>query len=126
MGGLLLLPELRFRRSPHRRHRTKDWLKVKFYREVDCVVTARNTGACNAYLAVYDDRGHLTQIGSASMIGKPDAKVGDVVEVKYLSWRAGGALVQPSVLRIRPDKQAEDCSVSQLVPAYRSPLEVLS
>ena len=103
--------------------RTSDWLKLKVYREIDCIVTARNTGACNARLGVWSG-GTIVDVGSASMIGKPDAQVGDVVEVKYLSWQVGGALVQPSVLRIRDDKRPEDCSAAQLVPAYRGMVEV--
>lgn len=101
-----------------------DWLKVKFYREVDCVVTERNVGACNAHLALYDSSGWLVSVGSASMVGKPDAAVGDVVQVKYLSWVPGGCLVQPSVLRVRRDKSAPDCLLSQLVPSHRSVIEV--
>ena len=110
-------------------------LKAKFTHTVDCVVLARNIGPqgkLNAVLGVYQKvngsgplggipigptteiTGEAVEIGNCSMIGKPDAQPGDVVEVKYLYAGAGGRLVQPTLLRIRDDKPAEDCSLEQL------------
>jgi hypothetical protein len=36
--------------------------------------------------------------------------------VRYLYW-GGGALVQPTMLRTRPDKEPADCLLSQ-IPSY--------
>lgn len=95
--------------------RTDTQLKLKFYRECDAIVTARNVdGRTNASLAVYDVDGSLRPIGSCSMLGKPDAAVGDVVEVKYLNAGTSGWLYQPTLLRIRHDKAAGECSIDQL------------
>lgn len=94
-------------------------LKVKFRKSVDCVVTARDVnGKLNARLAVFD-RGELRSIGGCSMIGKPDAKVGDVVEVGYLYATEELTLYTPSLTRIREDKRAEDCTIDQLVPVSK-------
>lgn len=62
------------------------------------------------------DGSSLRRIGGCSMIGKPDARPGDVVEVQYLYW-TGEALYQPRMTRIREDKERGDCHVQQLSPA---------
>lgn len=93
-------------------------LKVKNHQTVDAVVLARNTnGATNATLGLVKD-GQMVVIGSCTMIGK-QGEVGQVVEVRYLSWRTGGALVQPRVVQVRTDKAPADCLFDQLVPATR-------
>lgn len=89
-------------------------LKLKFTKTVDCIILQRNRDRdCNAVLGVYDGK-RVVEIGCCSMIGKPDAQVGDVVEVEYLY--AMKRLVQPTLLRLRPDKRAcpRDCSIDQL------------
>lgn len=93
-------------------------LKFKVTHTVDCVVTARNgSDHMNATLGLYETAKSFlpVTIGNTSMIGKPDAKVGDVVEVRYLYAGAGGRLVQPTVLRKRTDKYPPDCLIDQLV-----------
>lgn len=54
----------------------------------------------------------LEPFGSCSAIGKPEC-VGQVIEVKYLYRQEGGALVQPTMLRIREDKTPEECTWDQ-------------
>lgn len=89
-------------------------LKLKITTTVDCVVLDRNRDSkSNFVLGVHRD-GSLVEIGCASAIGKPDAKVGEVVEVKYLYVGADGRLTQPTVLRLRNDKAAADCDDSAL------------
>lgn len=117
--------------------RVKTVLKLKVKRTVDCIVKARNVGegpnvrgeitpTKNAHLMVYGPGGEVP-LGSCTMIGKPDAQPGDVVEVEYLSWKGeGGHLVQPNLLRIRDDKLPMECHVGQLIPSNRDVLEVLS
>jgi len=90
-------------------------VKVKLTKTVDAVVTGRNLdGHTNATLALYDGAGELVDIGKCSMIGKPDAQVGDVIEVKYLYVGAGGRLYQPRCMRLRTDKLAAECLLDQL------------
>ena len=95
--------------------RVDDVVKVKVTHTVDCVVLDRNVGGkTNARLGLYRKDGSLGYVGNCSMIGKPDAQPGDVVEVKYLYAGAGGNLVQPTVIRQRDDKRATDCGTDQL------------
>jgi ATP-dependent DNA ligase len=95
--------------------RTDNGLKVKLTKTADVVVVARNTdGKENATLAVYDSDGTLVDIGKCSMIGKANAMVGDVIEAKFLYVGANGRLYQPRMMRIRTDKAATECFLSQL------------
>lgn len=112
------------------RKRSRDVLKVKITYTVDCVVVARNTtSACNAELAVTGPDGTLVPVGSTSMIGKPDAAVGDVVEVRCLyvqppaKDRPLGTLYQPTLLRIRDDKTPGECQADQFVYPDRTVLD---
>ena len=96
--------------------RSKDVLKYKFVKTADVVVTEVNRPDPkhgSFYFGVHHD-GEFIPLGSCSAIGKPDAKVGDVIEVAYL-YRdpTGGGLVQPRMTRIREDKPAEECDTSQ-------------
>jgi bifunctional non-homologous end joining protein LigD len=95
--------------------RTRDVLKVKHVRSVECVVTERNRGAAsNMVLSVQRD-GELVEVGACSAIGKGDPPVGSIVEVEFLYW-TGFRLYQPRMLRLRPDKTAEQCLYDQLAP----------
>jgi len=94
--------------------------KIKFVSTADVVVTAstrsrnaagRETGSFA--FSVYNEAGELVPLGACSAIGKPEVAVGDVIEVKYLSYW-GGALVQPRMVRVRDDKPAEACVLTQL------------
>jgi ATP-dependent DNA ligase len=91
--------------------RTRDVLKVKLTYTADVVVTGRNrpnrdgSASLNVQFAAWQD-GQLVPAGSASMIGKPDCRLGDVIEVEYLNFQ--GAFVQPTVIRVRHDKTADE------------------
>lgn len=110
---------LRHRRSSYDWDlRTTHTLKCKLTHTLDCVILDRNIGGpdkMNAVLGLTNSTDELQPVGQCSMIGKPDAQPGDVVEVKYLYAGAGGKLVQPTVLRIRDDKPPADCNTDQLV-----------
>lgn len=96
--------------------RTSDILKIKVTRTIDVVVTARNLdGHRNAELGLWND-GVLTVVGRCSMVGKPDAQPGDVVEVTFLNVLDGSnpSLYQPRLMRTRPDRTSESCDYSQL------------
>lgn len=96
--------------------RTEYGLKVKLTKTVDVFVISRNTdGKENATLGVRDGvDGPPVVVGKCSMIGKPNAQPGDVIEVKYLYVGANGRLYQPRMMRIRKDKAADECLISQL------------
>lgn len=92
-----------------------DAVKLKVTHTVDCVVTQRNRDSkANMVLGLWDGP-KLVEVGSASAIGKPDAPVGAVVEVKYLYASADDRrLTQPTVLRVRTDKAPIACTLDQL------------
>lgn len=100
--------------------RVTSMLKLKFFREADLVISERDVDGCNARYYVFDDEtGERVDMGGCSMIGKPDAQPGDVVEVRYLYVGAGGSLYTPSLQRIRDDKAPEECLTSQFRPVNR-------
>lgn len=106
--------------APYRETRTTDVLKLKFVKTIDCVVTGRDGGgACNAELGVYEN-GELRVVGACSMIGKPDAQPGQVVEVKALYATGSLTLYQPRMVRIRLDKAAKECDVQQIIDIVTS------
>lgn len=96
--------------------RVKHTLKAKFRSTVDAVIMERDRdGHSNFILGLYDHDGVLKEIGSSSAIGKPDGQVGDVIEVAYLYAMPGtNSIVQPSVVKLRPDKKPEDATAGQL------------
>ena len=92
--------------------RVRTQLKLKFVKTADVVITARDVdGHTNAHLGVYQD-GKLVPVGACSMIGKPNAQVGDVVEVRYLYW-TGASVYQPRLVRVRTDKAPAECTDGQ-------------
>lgn len=107
--------------------RVRHSLKVKFTHTVDCIILNRNTGGPdkqNATLGITNTNGNIDILGNCSMIGKPDAQPGQVVEVKYLYVGAGGKLVQPTLLRIREDKTPNECTIDQLSFVNKTVLEL--
>lgn len=109
--------------------RSPEMLKVKFWRDIDCVVTdLQRNGKANIGLAVYDnntlvDVGEVTALAGDGM----NVSVGDVVCVKYLYAVDPDRprLYQPTLPRLRDDKPAEQCTIDQLDNAYRN-LNVLT
>lgn len=90
-------------------------LKLKIKNTVDCIVVERNKGGKENFVLGLWDGMDLVEVGNASAIGKPDAQVGDVIEVQYLYTGAGNKLVQPTVLKVRADKSSAACKIDQLV-----------
>lgn len=97
--------------------RAKNQLKYKFVKDADVVILERDRmGTKNAILGVHDDNRDLVEIGSCSMIGKPDLQPGDVALVKYLYW-TGAAMIQPRLVEQRTDKLPTECDLEQF-PEY--------
>ena len=113
--------------------RVKHSVKAKFVKTADVVVTkstrgrneaGRETGAFSfgVYTEWAEDsegtnRLGFKNLGACSAIGKPETKEGDVIEVAYLYRGEGGGLVQPRMIRLRPDKTPTDCTLDQF-PTY--------
>ena len=106
--------------------------KLKFTETADVIITGKNSGESkhskrggdkiNYEFGVYApdpdaDEGFpwtVQHVGNCSGIGKADAEVGDVIEVEYLYVGAGGRLVQPRMIGLRPDKAPRECTSAQL------------
>lgn len=93
--------------------RVRHTLKVKFVHTADVVVTAferPDVRHGSASLAVYHGD-TLVPVGGCSLIGKPEVAVGDVIEVAFAHFR--DAMIQPRMLRTRPDKTPAECTIGQ-------------
>lgn len=113
---------LRHLYKPYVQARTTHVLKHKFVKSVDLIVTGRSTEPMSATLGAIDPHtSRMVTVGACSMIGKPPAQVGDVVEVQFLYW-TGSSLYQPRLVRIREDKSTLQCTLDQFKPYTREVL----
>lgn len=106
-------------------------LKWKFLKRAEVVITA-NAG--NAYaMAVFDADGNERAIGKVfagttnQTRAELDRRLGEgerpVAEVEYLYATADDQLFQPVFLRVREDKEPEECGLDQLVHAGEAEAE---
>lgn len=96
--------------------RSYSTLKCKFIKDIDCfVVEVGRNNKHNIVVAVYDDTGEEVEVGTVTAYAGdgPRIEVGDVVVVQYLGW-LGTKLIQPTRPRLRQDKDAHECLLSQL------------
>lgn len=112
-GEGVMVKDIRGEYQPGKRVGTV--LKAKFVRSADCVVTGVGVGGKDNYeLGLYRD-GKLVVVGQCSSIGKDAAKVGDVIEVRFLNVGGDNRLYQPRMIgNVRRDKTAAECVFSQL------------
>lgn len=105
--------------APYIGKRSTDILKVKFRKEIDCVVSELGRdGKANMVLVVYDADGKTVEISECTALAgdKDRIQVGDVVTVTYLyAQEENRRLVQPTLPRIRHDKLPSECTIDQLV-----------
>ena len=109
-------------------------VKIKMVKTADVIVTevnrpdAKHGSFTFGVVATNEQREHLDysividglsikNLGKCSAIGKPNARVGDVIEVAYLYRDHSGGLVQPRMMQVRPDKLPEQCTLDQF-PVY--------
>jgi len=102
------------------------WLKLKKFDTLDVFVTGivetkemRSTGIPRSWsVGVYDDDGHVVELGNVgSMVERVDprkVKKGSVIEVRFQEVTRDKKLRAPFILRIRHDKTADECLLSQL------------
>jgi len=102
-------------------------LKVKFTKTVDVIVISANlerneggnlSGSIRFCLLregtpVWDEDVVPAWYGSCSAIGRGNVKPGDVIEVEYLAYMAGGGIREPRMVRVREDKDPVECTVAQ-------------
>ena len=109
--------------STYKSGRTNCWRKFKFYKSLDAVVLslgeAGHPEAARLGLCEDDDVTLVNDIGGVKLPmiyqQRQNIKVGDVIEVRYLYVTDERKLYQPTFLRKRIDKDAIECTVSQLV-----------
>lgn len=103
--------------------RVKHSLKLKFTQTADVIVmdvsrgeskhSKRGGDKLNYIVGCYDGEKYV-EVASVSAIGKAEVMTGDIIEVEYLYVGAGGRLVQPRMVRPRPDKQPWETDIAQL------------
>lgn len=96
-------------------------LKAKLWASAECVVSVVSPGGkCSVELQVYH-QGKPLNVGSCKVTDRVLAtiQVGDVIECKYLYTTKSHKLYQPSFLRVRTDKPASECTLSQLKPVNK-------
>lgn len=105
-------------------------LKAKFVNDVDCIATGlRRNGKSNIVVSAYDND-RLVEIGEVTALAGDGARiqVGDVLVVRYLyattTKEGNPRLYQPTLPKIRTDKDAEDCTVDQLVYSNKEIISV--
>ena len=95
--------------------RSSNFIKYKFFKDIDCVVIDKGVeGRANYELGLWD-RDTLRSVGRVSALGgdKDRAEIGDVVQVRCL-YAVSDRLVQPTMPRVRTDKKPHECTWDQL------------
>jgi ATP-dependent DNA ligase len=101
----------------YRMGRADQHFKLKFVKECDVVVIGPNPEGKNSIeIGLYDNRGKLHRVSGCSLRGKFRLQPQQVVEVRFLYSTKDNHIVQPVLMRVRDDKKAEDCKLSQLKP----------
>lgn len=102
--------------SPGRR--TKDVLKYKFVKDVDCIVMQLGLeGKQNFSVGLVDEEtGEIIEVATVSALtgDGPRVEIGNVVTVRYLYASDDRRLVQPTLPRLRDDKSPGECVMGQL------------
>lgn len=97
-------------------------VKIKFVKTADVIVLEVNRpdpqhGSCTLGVSL-GNGGGIQKVGGTSLIGKPEVKPGDVIEIAYLYW-TGSSVYQPRMLKVRDDKRPEDTGLAQFRPYSR-------
>lgn len=85
-----------------------DQLKFKFYAEATVRIEGVNTGKRSVRMQMLDgDR--LVDVGNVTVPANlPIPTEGEMVDVRYLYAMPGGSLIQPVLMKARPDKSVAD------------------
>lgn len=100
--------------------RSSRCLKYKFKKTIDCVIVDKSLDSKdNLVLGVYDDNQNLINIGKVSALtgdGRHhEFQIGEVVTVEYLYATKANRLYQPVKPKLRKDKGAKECSITQMI-----------
>lgn len=95
----------------------KQHLKLKFLKSAEAVVIGLSPeGKDSVEIGMWDEYGRMHRISGLSLRNKYHVKPGAVLEVKFLYATKKLHIVQPVLVRVRTDKKAVDCKLTQLVP----------
>jgi bifunctional non-homologous end joining protein LigD len=101
--------------APHRAGRNGQHKKFKFVKTLSAIAgKPRATGKDSVEIFLVDGN-DKKRVGTVSLIGKPEVKEGDVIEVAYLYAFPSKMLSQARLLRVRDDVTPGECSTKQLV-----------
>ncbi len=101
--------------APYRGGRNRQHYKFKFVKTCTCkVLRVGDKGKQSVALGLLE-KAKWADVGTVSTIGKPETKVGDVIEVRYLYATEARRLYQAIYLRKRDDQSDADCTIDQLV-----------
>lgn len=97
--------------------RMDEMLKCKFFDTCDVIILeVGRQGKDSCGIALLDDHGKVVDVGAIKMTGHnlAKAKLGDVVEVKYLYLTNDRRLYGPATfLKFRDDKSPDECTLDQ-------------
>lgn len=110
--------------STYRTGRQNAWVKHKFQKTCEVVVTELNRkGKAEAIsIGLYDEHGVLHNAGGCRLLPQFAGRVnvGDVLEVRYLYGTEDYKLYQPHMMHLRTDKNPEECGRWQLQMTNRA------
>ena len=125
---------LKAKDSRYYERRHKSWVKCKWLETIDCFVTDWQPGkggyeglVGSLHMSVMDETGRAVEIGKHGVfpeklrqeMSAPDGSLkpewyGRVMELTYQDVGSNMRLRHPRLLRLRPDKEAIDCELTQL------------
>lgn len=101
--------------ATYKQGRAEQHFKLKFWKTADAVVIGPSPEDKDSVeIGMYDAKGRLHRISGCSLRNKFRPKPGQVVEVRFLYATKEYHIVQITLLRIRFDKPAAECKLSQL------------
>jgi bifunctional non-homologous end joining protein LigD len=101
--------------APYKAGKNGQHKKLKFWKSLDCVVTAPNAEGHNSVeVSLYNRQGKLQRICGVSLNGKVAVRIGDVIEIDYLYGTGNLEVVQPNLVRVRDDKKPHQCTIDQI------------
>lgn len=117
------------RSATYRNARTTDWLKFKFTKTAEFVVTEMNRKGKEESigLGLYSPSGELVEAAGCRLLPQYMGKVtvGTVIEARYLYSNDGVKVVQPHMVGIRTDKKPSDCTQSQLIMTSKEIIDMV-
>lgn len=103
--------------APHRSGRNGQHKKFKFIKTLSAIAgKPRHNGKDSVEIFLIDPKlGRPVPIGTVSLIGKPEVKEDDIIEVRYLYAYPSLKIVQARMDRVRDDVARAECTTKQLI-----------